>query len=137
MQQIREATPFGKQPKFLLHDNDPVFTADCVQRFLENVNVVSTRTSIRSPWQNGVCERLVGIIRQEVLNHIIPINQTHLERILHVYVNEYYNPYRTHQGIGCETPDISPSQTETKTSEIKLVSKRLLGGLYHTYTRAA
>ena len=137
VQQLREATPFGKQPKYILHDNDSIFTADHVQRFLANANIQSVRTSFQSPWQNGICERLVGILRQELLNHIIPMNQRHLERILHEYVNGYYNPHRTHQGIGCETPDASPRQAEIKASEVELISTKLLGGLYHTYTRAA
>ena len=137
VQQLREAMPYGKQPKYILHDNDSIFTADNVQRFLSNTNIESVKTSFQSPWQNGICERLVGILRQEVLNHIIPFNQNHLERILREYVNGYYNPHRTHQGIGCETPDASPRQAETKASEVELVSKELLGGLYHTYTRAA
>jgi len=136
-QQVREATPFGRQPKYLLHDNDPIFTADYFQRFLSNADIGSVRTSIMSPWQNGICERLVGILRREVLDHIIPLDQNHLERILRGYTNGYYNPHRTHQGIGGETPDASPRQAETRASDVKLVAKEVLGGLYHTYTRAA
>jgi hypothetical protein len=49
----------------------------------------------------------------------------------------YYNPFRTHQGVGCEPPDASPRQAETIASEVKLVSNGLLGGLYHTYKRVA
>jgi transposase InsO family protein len=137
VQQLREATPYGKQPQYILHDNYSIFTGYDLQRFLSNANIESVRTSYRSPWQNGICERLIGIIRQEVLNHIIPFSQRHLERILREYVNGYYNPHRTHQGIGCETPDASPRLAETKASDVKLVSKELLGGLYHTYTRTA
>ena len=120
-----------------LHDNYSVFASDRLQRFLSNAGIESVRASIRSPWQNEVCERLVGILRQEALNHIIPLDQGHLERVLREYVDGYYNPHRTHQGIGCETPDASPRPAETMAAETRLESKRLLGGLYHTYTKAA
>ncbi|HEX3046998.1 MAG TPA: transposase family protein, partial [Bacillota bacterium] len=34
--QIREATPFGIQPKYLIHDNDSIFTSKDLQEFLRN-----------------------------------------------------------------------------------------------------
>ena len=137
VQQIRNAIPFGKQPKYLLHDNDSIFTAEALQSFLSNTNIKSIRTAYRSPWQNGICERTVGIIRQEVLNHIIPINEKHLYGILRQYIYRYYNPHRTHQGIGCQTPDITPCPPKTTVAETELVSTELLGGLYHTYSKVA
>ena len=90
-----------------------------------------------SPWQNGICERTVGILRQNLLNHIIPLSEKHLYRLLHEYITKYYNPHRTHQGINGETPDISPRLPETNASETDLVSESILGGLYHSYTKAA
>jgi transposase InsO family protein len=64
IQQLRNAMPFGKQPKYLIHDNDPVFTAKLFQRFLSNCNIKSKKITFKSPWQNGICERLVGIVRR-------------------------------------------------------------------------
>jgi transposase InsO family protein len=136
-QQIRNATPFGKQPKYLLHDNDSIFTSMHVQDFLTNANIKSVRTAYRSPWQNGICERAVGIIRREVLDHIIPFSERHLHRVLHQYIHKYYNPHRTHQGIGCQTPDRTPCLPKTTMAETTLISTKVLGGLYHTYTKAA
>ena len=99
VQQIREATPFGQIPQYLIHDNDRIFTAGCLQRFLENTNIKVKRTGYHAPWQNGICERTVGILRQELLNHIIPLNEKHLHKLLREYIHGYYNPARTHQGI--------------------------------------
>jgi transposase InsO family protein len=64
IQQIRNAMPFGKQPKYLIHDNDPVSTTKFFQRFLSNYNIKSKKITFKSPWQNGVAERLVGIVRR-------------------------------------------------------------------------
>ena len=137
IQQIRDATPFGKQPRYLLHDNDSIFTAENLQGFLSKSGIKSVRTAFHSPWQNGICERTVGIIRQEALNHIIPLDEKHLRYILHQYIHKYYNPHRTHQGIGCQTPEITPSLPRTTMAETSLAPTELLGGLYHTYTKVA
>ncbi len=61
-QQIREATPFGNTPKYLIHDNDTIFTSRELKNFLENANVKAKKTGFKCPWQNGICERTVGIL---------------------------------------------------------------------------
>ncbi len=48
-----------------------------------------TRTSVRSPWQNGVAERWVGSVRREVLDHVIPLNDQHLRRLGREYIAYY------------------------------------------------
>ena len=82
IQQIREVTSFGKQSKYLIHDNDAVFRSGRFQQFLLNSGIKSKHTAFHSPWQNSICERLIGILRRELLDHIIPINQRHLEYLL-------------------------------------------------------
>jgi putative transposase len=47
----------------------------------------------------GICERAIGILRRELLDHIIPFDEKHLDRLLKVYIDHYYDPHRTHQGI--------------------------------------
>jgi len=136
-QQIRNATPFGKQPNYLLHDNDSNFTASFLQNFLSNMNIQSVRTALHSPWQNGIAERTIGIIRQDILNHVIPLNQNHLQNILHEYITGYYNPHRTHQGLSCRTPNGLPCPFKTTAAETTLISHELLGGLYHAYEKTA
>jgi transposase InsO family protein len=103
IQQFRNATPFGKQPRYLIHDNDAGFKSVLFQQFLAKINVKSKSITPHSPWQNGICERLVGIVRRELLDYVIPINQRHLECLLTEYV-DYYNNIRTHQTLGGETP---------------------------------
>lgn len=81
-QQIKEATPFGLQPEYLIHDNDNIFTSKDLQEFLTNTKIKSIKTGYRSPWQNGICERTISILRRELLDHIIPLNEKHLEYLL-------------------------------------------------------
>jgi len=121
-QQIREATPFGNTPKYLIHDNDTIFTSRELKNFLENANVKAKKTGFKCPWQNGICERTVGILRHELLNHIIPVNERHLEHLLKEYIGKHYNIVRTHQGIDCKTPILKEKLPETAIAETVLKS---------------
>ena len=136
-QQIREATPYGQTPQYLIHDNDSIFTAGLLQRFLANTNIKVKRTGYHAPWQNGVCERTVGILRQELLNHIIPLHEKHLERLLREYIHGYYNPARTHQGINGQTPILSEEPVKTVVADTVLTGEPILNGLYHRYKKVA
>jgi putative transposase len=136
-QQLREATPFGNQPEYLIHDNDRIFVSQELQLFLANTKIKSVRTGFHSPWQNGICERTVGILRRELLDHVIPMNEKHLEYLLHGFIHDYYNPSRTHQGIGRQTPLSSVKPGETPIGKTSLISEPVLGGLYHNYRKAA
>jgi hypothetical protein len=60
-----------------------------------------------------------------------------LEYVLKNYLKEYYHPVRTHQGLNCQTPILSDKPPETKVEDTKLVSKSILGGLYHSYKKVA
>ena len=52
---------------------------------------------------NPICERMVGITRAELLNHVIPFNENHLHYLLKQYFDKYYHSVRTHQGLNCQT----------------------------------
>jgi len=136
IQQVREATPFDESPEYLLHDNDCVFVSKHFQGFLSNANIKSVRTAYHSPWQNGICERTVGIIRTELLNNIIPRNEDHLHRLLKEYI-KYYNKHRTHQGIDCQTPILSETPKISAIKDTELEATPILNGLYHTYKKIA
>jgi putative transposase len=137
IQQLREATPYGDQPKYLIHDNDTVFRSHAVQQFLKNSAIKSVKTGIRRPQQNGICERANGNRRRELLDHLIPLNARHLQRLLNEYVQRYYNPERTHQGIERQVPSPPASPPEPAALTTPLQATPVLGGLYHTYKRAA
>jgi len=136
IQQIHNATQFGKQPKYLIHDNGQPFKDALLQRFLSAANIVSKNITPRSPWQNGVCERLVGILRRDLLDHVIPVNERHFERLLAEYVG-YYNNVRTHQTLDGETPVKRAHPPKTAITDTTLSAKPILGGLYHDYRKVA
>ncbi len=71
-------------------------------------------------------------LRRELLDHIIVLNQRHLERLLREYLEQYYHTARPHQGLGGETPAREPREGEGE-----LVSVPVVGGLHHRYLRQA
>lgn len=116
----------------ILFDSRPV-----IHSTLTNSQIKSKKISYHSPWENGICERTIGILRQDLLDHVIPFNQKHLECLLREYVHHYYNTVRTHQGINCQTPILPEKPPETTVEDTVLVSEPILGGLYHSYRKAS
>ena len=81
IQQLREATPFGRQLRYLFRDNDGIY-GHGVRKFLDSCNIEEVRTAYRSPWQNPYIERFFGTLRRELLDHVIVLSQKHLNRLL-------------------------------------------------------
>jgi len=131
VQQLREAFPYESIPKFLLFDHDTKYGSE-VPAAIRSMKITCVRTSIQSPWQNGIAERWVGSCRRDLLDHIIAANERHLKRLLSDYLR-YYHEDRTHLGLRKETP-ISRIRSA---GHGRVVSHRRLGGLHHRYDRAA
>jgi putative transposase len=109
------------------------------------------RTPYQAPRANAYCERLLGSIRRECLDHILVLSEAHLYRIVKEYVN-YYNSMRPHQGIGQSIPNVAESPVQVRVLAVqerswdsdgadraggKVISLPVLGGLHHDYRRAA
>jgi len=118
----------------MIFDNDTILTAGKAQSLLANSNIKAKKTSVRSPWQNGICERVIGILRAELLNHVIPFNEKHLKYLLRQYFQKYYHTERTHQGIGCQTPISGDIREKTLSKDIVLDPTPILGGLYVNFS---
>ena len=76
-QQLRAATPFGTAPRFLIHDNDAQFA-----RVAAGSRIEVLRTPIRAPRANAICERFLGSVRRECLDHLLILNENQLHRVL-------------------------------------------------------
>ena len=101
-QQVREAFPYESAPRFLLFDHDQKYGLEVLVA-LRSLQITCVRTSIRSPWQNGVAERWVESCRRDLLDHIIAVNERHLKRLLADYIRCYHDD-RTHLGLRKQTP---------------------------------
>jgi transposase InsO family protein len=98
IQQLREAFPDGPTHRYLILDNDAIFSPE-VALSIERFGICPKRTAFRSPWQNGTAERFVGSVRRELLDHVVVLGEDHLRCLLREYV-EYYNGERVHTSIG-------------------------------------
>jgi len=130
--QIVEAYPFDTAPKYLVRDNDGIY-GEGFRKRIEGLGIEDTPISVRSPWQNPYVERLIGTIRRELLDHVIVLNEAHLERLLTDFLR-YYHEARPHMALD----DNAPIPREVEPPERgKVVATPYLGGLHHRYSRAA
>ena len=133
-QQLREATPFDQRPRFLIRDNDAKYGA-AFARVAADSRITVLRTPIRAPRANASCERFLGSVRRECLDHLLVLGEGHLRRVRREYV-AYFNAARPHQGIGQAIPD-APGPAPPSRSVAPIRAIPVLGGLHHDYRRAA
>jgi transposase InsO family protein len=131
-QQLREATPFGRHPKHLILDNDSKY-GPAFARVARAYGIDLVRTAYRAPKENAICERFLGSVRRECLDHLLVLGEAHLKRILSEYMN-YFNTARPHQGVQQRIP-VPPSKVAPSTGPVRAIP--VLGGLHHSYERAA
>ncbi len=134
-QQLREATPFDERPRFLIRDNDAKY-GPRFDRLAAASGIRMLRTPIRAPQANAICERFLGSVRRECLDHVLVFGEAHLRRILRAYVG-YFNHARPHQGIGQAIPAGSATVNRDRAGSGHVVAFPVLGGLHHDYRRAA
>jgi transposase InsO family protein len=134
-QQLRNATPNGQGPRFLLRDRDATF-GTLFDRAAARVGARVIRTPVRAPRAHAICEWLLGSIRRECLDHVLVLGDRHLERVLSEYVRSF-NAERPHQGLA---PQIPTGSGQLATTHGCVVTTPLLEGLHHAYrerTKAA
>ena len=131
-QQIINAFPYEEAPRFLLRDRDGIY-GDYFKKRVTDMGIEEVPIAPRSPWQNPFCERVIGSIRRDCLDHVIVLNETHLHRILSEYF-QYYHNSRPHLSLDRNSP--TPRSIEPP-SEGEVVAFPQVGGLHHRYTRHA
>jgi transposase InsO family protein len=92
--QVVEAFPWDTAPAMLMRDNDGAY-GRVFKRRIKGMGIRDHPVGLRSPWQNGHVERVIGSIRRECLDHVIVTGEGHLRRTLASYA-DYYNDDRTH-----------------------------------------
>ena len=126
--QITDAFPWNEAPAHLIRDRDASY-GNAVTTRLASMGIRDHPTAVRSPWQNGHAERLIGSIRRECLDHIVVFGEAHLRRVLATYTS-YYNELRTHLSLSKDSPGYRPVQRYGQ-----LAARPILGGLHHHYCR--
>ena len=134
-QQLREVSPFGVAPRFLIRDNDGKY-GQGFDRLAAASGIRVLRTPVRAPRANATCERFLGSVRRECLDHLLVLGEAHLRHVLRAYV-AYFNHARPHQGINQAIPARSPAVERQGASARRVVARPVLGGLHHDYRRVA
>jgi putative transposase len=142
LQQLREALGHGDF-RYLIHDRDSIF-ARSLDESVKNLGLAVLKSPPHSPKANAICERVIGTIRRECLDWLIPLSESHLRSILKSWIG-HYNRARPHMSLGPGVPDPPASGAlghncgaRHRIGERLLVHVRsVLGGLHHEYSLAS
>jgi putative transposase len=142
LQQVREAVGFEARYDYLLHDRDSIF-AQHLDESIGRLGVTVLKSPPRSPKANAICERVIGSIRRECLDWLIPLSESHLRCILKSWI-PHYNTGRPHMalGPGILDPPLTPVEHPHPKSRHRrgesyaVHANPILGGLHHEYCLA-
>jgi transposase len=113
----------------LIRDNDKKYT-NAFDTVFESSNIHINPTPIKAPNANAYTERWVRTARQECLDHLLIVIESHLRRVLNEYL-AYYNSRRPHQGLEQQSPI-----PRAKPMTTGVVNKRqVLSGIINDYFR--
>ena len=124
--------------RFLIRDRGPDFTRSFDAVF-QATSASILRTAVQAPRMNAICERLIGTLRRELLDHSLILGEAHLRAVLAEY-QQHYNTARPHQGINQRIPsgeDRPPRFTAGDFRTGQILRKPILSGLINEYARAA
>jgi putative transposase len=102
-QQFRMIVPGDQAHRFVIHDRDTIYS-EGVDRTLAAMGLAILKTPARVPQANTFCERLIGTIRRECLDFVIPMTERHLRAILREWIR-HYNRGRPHSSLGPGIPE--------------------------------
>ncbi|MGW1711094.1 integrase core domain-containing protein, partial [Streptomyces sp. NPDC002206] len=116
----------GAGPRFLLRDRDSRYTDAFDAVFTaEDTEVLLTR----APRMNAHCERVIGAIGREALDHVLVLGENHARKVLTGH-QEHYNGHRPHRS----RQQLPPSATEQPAivhdlDDRTLLRTRVVGGI--------
>ncbi len=139
LQQLRQAIGFEERCECLLHDRDSIF-AKHLDESIGRLGVKVLKSPPRSPKANAICERVIGTIRRECLDWLIPLSEGHLRCILKSWIT-HYNTGRPHMVLGPGVPDpprtklyyTNPNSRHRRRESYAVRANPILGGLHHEY----
>jgi transposase InsO family protein len=137
-QQFREAIPADHTYRILIHDRDAIFSK-AVDQSVRHMGLRVIKTPVQTPVANSICERVLGTLRRECLDFVIPLNERHLYGILKEWMR-HYNEGRPHMSLGPGIP--KPNRTLPTPQQPHrhrmarghhVLARPVLGGLHHDY----
>jgi len=127
-----------EQMRFLIRDRGSQFTT-AFDGVFEDCGLTILRSPPQAPRTNAICERLIGTLRHELLDHLLILNETHLHTVLTEYT-AHYNTARPHQGIAQHVPNHDHNPPNAKIIDLdtaRIRRKPILNGITSEYEQAA
>ena len=134
-QHLRQATPFGHKPRYLIRANDRK-DGPMLARLAATSQIEVLTTAFHAPRATAICERFLGSVRRACLDHLLVLHERHLGRVLSEYV-DYFHYARPHQGINQAIPAGAGMREDPGLGSRTIVSQQVLGGLHNAYRLAA
>jgi transposase InsO family protein len=138
LQQLRAAIPSAHRYRFLIHARDSIFARELDQR-IHKLGLQVLKTPPQRPQANALCEQLIGTLRRECLDFMIPFTEHHLRRLLSLW-GQHSNAGRPHMSLGPGIPQppaslpVSLHEHRHRISQhLQVVAHPVLGGLHHDY----
>ena len=103
LQQLRDAIGCEDYYRYLIHDRDTIFSKG-VDESIGRLGLRVLKSPLRSSMANAICERVIGTIRRECLDWLIPVSESHLRSLLEDW-RRFYNHSRPHMALGPGVPD--------------------------------
>lgn len=139
LQQLRDAIPSDHTYRFLIHDRDAIFSP-ALDQTIRNLGLRVLKTPPKSPQANAICERVLGTLRRECLDFVIPFTGNHLQRLVREWI-AHYNTGRPHMSLGPGIPQPSTSlpvalhvHRHRLPEQQRVIARSVLGGLHHEYS---
>ncbi|MGW6484996.1 integrase core domain-containing protein [Streptomyces sp. NPDC055059] len=122
--------------RFLLRDRDAKYT-DSFDAVFAADDIQAVRSAPRAPRMNAHCERVIGTLRREVLDHPLIWNEFHARHVLDAYAR-HDNGHRPHQARRPLPPLARKHPTPMAApSTHRVLRTRILGGVINEYRYAA
>jgi transposase InsO family protein len=138
LQQLREAIPADHAYRLVIHDRDSIFSRELDQH-IRHLGLRVLQTPPRCPQANALCERVLGTLRREALDFMIPLTENHLCHLVTEWVR-HYNASRPHMSLGPgipQPPALLPVPVQNHRhrlpTSLRVEARPILGGLHHDY----
>ena len=140
LQQLREVVGYDERYTFLIHDREGIFSS-YLDESIRALGIEVLKSAPHIPKMNAICERVIGTIRRECLDWLIPLSEAHLRLILKSWI-AHYNGGRPHMSLGPGIPG-APAVTKVLSNLISrhrrgksyaVRGASILGGLHHEYS---
>jgi putative transposase len=139
VQQARNlATDLGvrmESLRFVIRDRDGKY-GEAFDAVFEAEELDVIKSAPQAPRMNAHCERVIGSIRREVLDHVLILGEAHARQVLAAY-QSHHNGHRPHQARNQLPPDAQEQPAAMDIDTHRLLRTRILGGLINEYRYAA